>query len=133
MWGASGTVIVSWNALIILDISIFNYTVLYSPASGRRKRQSEEAVFPSSATFGIIDSLRPGTTYQFQVYATVEVDGAPLPGDPSPVTDDSMVRLEGENLQSQVLCISVYRYCSHNWSKYLYITCISQNALTLHL
>ena len=106
---------VSWNKLIILDVSILNYVVVYSPALGRRKKQIGEAVFPPSAMSGIIGGLRPGTTYQFQVYATVEVVGIKLHGEPSPVTNNSTVNLRGEILifiTSLKICSTALLECS---------------------
>ena len=45
------------------------------------------AVFPPPATSGVIGGLDPATDYQFQVFATVTLDGVPLEGERSaPVT-----------------------------------------------
>ena len=45
------------------------------------------AVFAPPATSGVIGGLDPDTDYQFQVFATVTVDGEPLEGERSaPVT-----------------------------------------------
>ena len=80
---------VSWNAVIIPDFSVDSYTVVYSPVSQRRRRQDGEemsAVFPGSATSGVIAGLDPATDYQFQVFATVTVDGIPLDGERSAPT-----------------------------------------------
>ena len=44
------------------------------------------SVFPGTATSGVIGGLDPATEYQFQVFATVTVDGVPLEGENSPVT-----------------------------------------------
>ena len=83
----NGTAVnVSWNAVIIPDFSVDSYTVVYSPVSQRRKRQDEgemSAVFPGTATSGVIAGLDPATDYQFQVFATVTVDGVPLEGERS--------------------------------------------------
>ena len=70
---------VSWNVLDIPDFpdfSIDHYTVLYS-------QQSDGAFsipFPSYATSGVISGLDSPATYQFQVFATVTVDGTSLEG-----------------------------------------------------
>ena len=78
---------VSWNAVIIPDFSIDNYTVVYSPVSESRRRQLQDgemtAEFPGSVLSGIITGLDPGLSYQFQVFATVTVDGVPLEGERS--------------------------------------------------
>ena len=68
---------VSWNAVIIPDFSIDSYTVVYSPVSESDRRQDGEmtAVFPGSVTSGVITDLEPAVIYQFQVFATVTVDG----------------------------------------------------------
>ena len=83
-------VTISWNAVIIPDFSVDSYTVVYSPVSQRRRRQNGgemSAVFPGNATSGMIGGLDPATDYQFQVFATVTVDGVPLGGERSaPVT-----------------------------------------------
>ena len=41
------------------------------------------AVFPGTSTTGVIGSLDRATDYQFQVFATVTVDGVPLQGERS--------------------------------------------------
>ena len=72
--------------MIIPDFSIDSYTVVYSPVSQRRRRQDGgemSAVFPGTATSGVIGGLNPATDYQFQVFATVTVDGVPLEGERS--------------------------------------------------
>ena len=77
---------VSWNAVIIPDFSVDFYTVVYSLVSQRRRRQDGgemSAVFPPPATSGVIGSLDPDTDYQFQVFATVTVDGVTLEGEGS--------------------------------------------------
>ena len=73
----------SWNAVIIPDFPIDSYTVVYSPVSQSHRRQDGEmtAVFPGSVTSGVITGLEPAVTYQFQVFATVTVDGVPLEGE----------------------------------------------------
>ena len=92
-------VTVSWNALVIPDFpdfSIDHYTVLYSRVeSQRRRRQDEEmsAQFPSTATSGVIAGLDSPATYQFQVFATVTVDGTSLQGEKS---DPIRITFDGE-------------------------------------
>ena len=85
MTALNGTAVnVSWNAVIIPDFSVDFYTVVYSPVSQRRRRQDGgemSAVFPPPATSGVIGGLDPDTDYQFQVFATVTVDGVPLEGE----------------------------------------------------
>ena len=80
------SVSVSWNALVIPDFSIDNYTVVYSPVSGDGEMT---AVFPGSVTTGIITDLDPALNYQFQVFATVTVDGVPLEGERSDLESTS--------------------------------------------
>ena len=74
---------VSWNALIIPDFPIDSYTVVYSPVSESDRRQDGEmtAVFPGSVTSGVITDLEPAIIYQFQVFATITVNGLSLEGE----------------------------------------------------
>ena len=74
---------VAWSALIIPRLSIDYYTVLYSPVTRQIKREDGEmsAVFPPYATVGIITSLNAAVAYQFQVFATVTVNGTVLQGE----------------------------------------------------
>ena len=77
-------VTVSWNSIQSYPVDF--YTVVYSPVSQRRRRQDGgemSAVFPPPATSGVIGGLDPDTDYQFQVFATVTVDGTPLKGEGS--------------------------------------------------
>ena len=76
---------VSWDALIIPGHPIDNYTVVYSPVSQRRKRQEEEEemVFPGTVTSAVITGLDSSFNYQFQVFATVIVNGETLEGNRS--------------------------------------------------
>ena len=79
-------VTVSWNALVIPDVSIDHYTVLYSRVESQRRRRQDGAMsvqFPSTAMSGVIAGLDSTATYQFQVFATVTVDGTPLQGERS--------------------------------------------------
>ena len=79
-------VTVSWNALVIPDFPIDNYTVLYSRVASQHRRRQDESMsaqFPSTATSGVIAGLDSTATYQFQVFATVTVDGTPLEGERS--------------------------------------------------
>ena len=71
---------VSWNAVIIPDFPIDNYTVVYSPVSESDRRQDGEmtAVFPGSVTSGVITDP---VIYQFQVFANVTVNGVSLEGE----------------------------------------------------
>ena len=39
------------------------------------------AVFPGSVTSGVITDLEPAVIYQFQVFATITVDGVSLEGE----------------------------------------------------
>ena len=79
-------VTVSWNALVIPDFSIDHYTVLYSRVESQRRRRQDGAMsaqFPFTATSGVIVGLNSTTTYLFQVFANVTVDGIPLEGERS--------------------------------------------------
>ena len=76
-------VIVSWNSIQSYPVDF--YTVVYSPVSQHRRRQDGgemRAVFTPPATSGVI-ALDPDTDYQFQVFATVTVDGITLEGERS--------------------------------------------------
>ena len=81
------SVTVSWGALVIPGHPIDNYTVVYSPVSQRRKRQEEEEemVFPGTVTSAVITGLDSSFNYQFQVFATVIVNGQTLEGERSSV------------------------------------------------
>ena len=70
----------------------------YSRVSGRRRRQDGvmSLVFPPSATSGVISGLSRAT-YQFQVYATVVVDGEAVPGERSLLGEDSTLAVGGEH------------------------------------
>ena len=70
--------------------------------SGHRRRQDGvmSVVFLPSATSGVIGGLSRAT-YQFQVYATVVVEGELLQGERSPLDENSMISVEGENLEPQ--------------------------------
>ena len=77
---------VSWDALVIPGHTIDSYTVVYGPVSQRRKRQEEEEeemVFPGTVTSAVITGLDSSFNYQFQVFATVIVDGQTLEGERS--------------------------------------------------
>ena len=77
------SVTLSWNAVVIPDFPIDSYTVVYSPVSESDRRQDGEmtAVFPSSATSGVITDLEPAVIYQFQVFANITVNGRSLEGE----------------------------------------------------
>ena len=67
--------------------------------SGRRRRQDGVAmsvVFPPNTTSGVISGLSRAT-YQFQVYATVVVDGEAVPGERSLLGEDSTLAVGGEH------------------------------------
>ena len=74
---------VSWNAVINPDFPIDSYTVVYSPVSESDRRQDGEmtAVFPGSATSGVITDLEPAVSYQFQVFANITVGAVSLEGE----------------------------------------------------
>ena len=79
------SVIVSWTEVVISGHPIDTYTVIYSPVSQRRKRheESEMIIVPGSVTSIVITGLVPSFNYQFQVFATVIVDGQAVNGDSS--------------------------------------------------
>ena len=96
----NGTAVtVSWNALVITDFpdfSIDHYTVLYSRVESQRRRRQDgtmSAQFPSNAMSGVIAGLDSPATYQFQVFATVTVDGTSLQGERS---DPIRITFDGE-------------------------------------
>ena len=76
---------VSWTEVVISGHDIDTYTVIYSPVSQRRKRheESEMIIVPGSVTSIVITGLNPLFNYQFQVFATVIVDGQTVNGDSS--------------------------------------------------
>ena len=92
-------VTVSWNALVIPNFpgfSINHYTVLCSRVESQRHRRQDGAMsaqFPSTATSGVIAGLDSPATYQFQVFATVTVDGTSLEGNRS---DPIRITFDGE-------------------------------------
>ena len=73
------SVTVSWNDLIIPDFSIDYYTVVYSRVS----QQQNEEMSTSSATSGVGIDLDTTAIYQFQVFATVTVNGRTVDGERS--------------------------------------------------
>ena len=78
------SVIVLWNALAIPGHPIDNYTVIYSPVTNKRQDEGEMMIIvPGSVTSIVITGLDPLFNYQFQVFATVIVDGETLNGDSS--------------------------------------------------
>ena len=79
------SVIVSWTEVVIPGHDIDTYTVIYSPVSQRRKRheESEMIIVPGSVKSIVITGLDPSFNYQFQVFATVIVDGQTVNGDSS--------------------------------------------------
>ena len=68
---------ISWNALIMSDVTVDYYTVAYS------RDGENNAVFPAPATSGVITNLNGAAVYQFRVFATVTVNGSYLEGDRS--------------------------------------------------
>jgi len=93
------SVIVLWDPLVIEGATVTGYTVIYSQVSGQRKRLDGEMSreFPANAMSGVIVGLESGATYQFQVFATAEVNGVELAGERSPVTNETRVSLGGES------------------------------------
>ena len=79
----STSVNVSWDVLIILDFPIDKYTVIYSQLSQQQNGREMSAEFLPPATSGVINDLRTTDIHQFQVIATVTVDGSPLEGERS--------------------------------------------------
>ena len=76
------SVIVSWNVLIIPGYPIDNYTVIYSPVTSKRQEEGEMMIIvPGSVTSIVITGLNPSFNYQFQVFATVILDGQLVNGD----------------------------------------------------
>ena len=73
------SVTVSWNDLIIPDFSFDYYTVVYSRVS----QQQNEEMSTSPATSGVGIDLDTTAIYQFQVFATVTVDGRTVNGERS--------------------------------------------------
>ena len=70
---------VSWNALIISDVHVDNYTVVYSNSQDREMN----VVFSVHITSGVITNLSVTEFYQFQVFVTVTVNGRSLDGERS--------------------------------------------------
>ena len=101
---------VSWNALIIPDFPIDSYTVVYSPVSESDRRQDGEmtAVFPGSVTSGVITDLEPAVIYQFQVFATITVDGVSLEGDWS---DPAYEFSNDKSFSSQTVVLLSISFC----------------------
>ena len=73
------SVTVSWNDLIIPDVSIDYYTVVYT----RLSQQQNEEMSTSPATSGVGIDLDTTAIYQFQVFATVTVNGTAVNGERS--------------------------------------------------
>ncbi len=91
-------VLVSWDRVLLPLEELTGYRVDYREVVQARKRlvggngtDEGSRVFPSEATSGVIDGLRMGVNYQFQVTAlAVTLDGTSVEGDASEESDDSM-------------------------------------------
>ena len=77
------SVIVSWTEVVIPGHDIDTYTVIYSPVTSKRQDEGEMIIVPGSYTSIVITGLNPSFNYQFQVFATVIVDGQAVNGDSS--------------------------------------------------
>ena len=76
-------IIISWTMPPkFLDLSVDYYTVVYTQVPGQ-DGQVMSAMFPPSATFGVIAGLNSATNYQFQVFASVTMDYITLEGERS--------------------------------------------------
>ena len=76
------SVIVLWNALVIPGYPIYTYTVIYSPVTSKSQEEREMMIIvPGSVTSIVITGLNPSFNYQFQVFATVIIDGQTLEGE----------------------------------------------------
>ena len=73
-------VLLLWNKLVIPYVIIDYYTVVYSHDQQDREMN---AVFPLSATSGIVSDLNSTVVYRFQVFATITVDGRTVDGERS--------------------------------------------------
>ena len=79
-------VTVSWNALVIPDFPIDHYTVLYSLVESQHDRRQDHMPCQETGSYalsGVIAGLDSTAIYQFQVFATVTVNGTSLQGDRS--------------------------------------------------
>ena len=84
------SVIVSWTEVVIPGHDIDTYTVIYSPVTSKRQEEGEMMIIvPGSVTSIVITGLDPSFNfnYQFQVFATVIVDGRTVEGDRSITVD----------------------------------------------
>ena len=83
---------VSWTEVVIPGHDINNYTVIYSPVTSKRQEEGEMMIIvPGSVTSIVITGLDPSFNYQFQVFATVIIDGQTLEGDRSNTTNTSKI------------------------------------------
>ena len=106
--------------MIIPDFPIDSYTVVYSPVSESDGRQDGEmtAVFPGSATSGVITDLEPAVIYQFQVFATVTANDVSVEGEWSdPVHKGILyVLYYNRTLKWQVkTCHVPHAFCHHRF------------------
>ena len=74
---------VSWMEVVIPGHDISTYTVIYSPLTSKRQEGEMMIIVPGSVTSIVITGLDPSFNYQFQVFATVIIEGQPLDGDRS--------------------------------------------------
>ena len=74
------SVTVSWDVLIIPDFPVTTYTVVYSRLS---EQEDEEMSVEVSGTSVLISTLNLNNIFQFEVFATIIVDGIPLEGERS--------------------------------------------------
>ena len=74
--------IVSWDVLNIPDFPVTTYTVVYRQVS---EQEDEETSVIVSETSSVISDLNIDNIYQFEVFATVTIDGIPVGERSSPV------------------------------------------------
>ena len=104
---------VTWKALVIPDISVASYTVVYRELSEQDEREMSD-VFISPATSGIITGLDPATYYQFQVFATVRVNGVTMNGERSTSVTSKCYTVHYAHTYVCIIYISLHAVMSQN-------------------
>ena len=75
---------VSWDPLVNPNVS--HYTVVYSPVtieSGSHNGEEHRVIFFSPSTHGVVGIADASYTYQFQVFATLTINGHLIDGERS--------------------------------------------------
>ena len=101
---------VSWDRLDIPEIT--GYIVYYSQTGNSEMVTIETSVtvVGSEETFVVIDNLRSGVEYQFQVVAVAELDGDVVMGERSAMSIQQIIIPTPATENSECEYMSIYNY-----------------------